>query len=436
MTTPAAAGSDMCFLFFSRFVSRRDSLRRSHLPDSGRNVSAAWCAAILGLSCGIVPLLRAAVAEAAVAAIAGSTDTADVVAIPGSGETIILQKPAVKTISHQPGYYHGWPTIAAGREGALFVVYSGGRDYHVCPFGRIDFMVSRDGGENWSWPRTLADSLTDDRDVGLVETKGGVLLASFYTSIAYQQHMNAPERLLASVFGADLEAELSRWRAAERRATPAERKADIGHWLIRSTDGGRTWSSRYRAPGYNPHGPVALADGRVFYAAADGKKAAAWVSNDEGLTWTHLSDLPTRAGELHAVEAGDGTLIVQVRDKLTTAVGVKQRTLQTESRDGGKTWSKQRLVTEGYPPHLVRLRDGTLVCTFGSRAKPFGIRAKVSRDHGRSWSEEFFLTDDAATWDLGYPSTAQLADRSLVSVWYEVPANSHIAVLRQAKWRL
>ena len=361
---------------------------------------------------------------------------ASVAEVPTSPRAVRITRPVIKVISHQPQYYHGWPTVAARRDGSLLLIYSGGRDYHVCPFGRLDAMTSHDGGETWNWPRTIMDSLTDDRDSGIVETKSGVLLASFFTSVAYQQHLNAPERLLAKTFGAELDATLARWRLAELGVTQAERKADVGYWLLRSVDGGRTWSARTKAPGYCPHGPIALRDGRVFYAAADGKKAAAWVSADDGLTWQHLADLPTRAGELHAVEAADGTLLVHVRDKVATPKGTVQRTLQTESRDGGKTWSTARFVAHGYPSHLLRLADGTLVCTYGSRTAPLGIRLKVSSDHGRSWSQEVRLTDDAPNWDLGYPSTAQLADGSLVTVWYEAPANTHLAVLRQAKWRV
>ena len=274
------------------------------------------------------------------------------------------------------------------------------------------------------------------RDTGICVTRTGVLLASFVTTHLYQRHMHEPERLLASVYGKDLPAALARWKAAEVGATDADRKVDNGHWLIRSTDGVRVWSARYRAPGYNPHGPIALADGRVFYAAADGKKSAAWVSADDGLTWKHLADLPVRAGELHSVEADDGTLLVYVRDKLTTPAGVQQRTLQTESHDGGKSWSPARFVTDGYPPHLLKLKDNTLLLTYGSRVAPLGIRAMVSRDRGRSWSAEFFITTDAPNWDLGYATTAQLPDGSLVMIWYEAPATSHLARLRQAKWRL
>ncbi len=394
--------------------------------------------AVLAALFALASVARAADSEAAInrPATASASAVVDVPRVPRSGEVVRIERPVTKIISHQPELYHGWASVAASRDGALHLVYSGGRDYHVCPFGRVDYMLSRDGGETWSWPRTLADSLTDDRDTGIAETKSGVLLAGFYTSIAYQQHFNAPERLLAKTFGAELEPTLARWRAAEARATQAERKADTGHWLIRSTDRGATWSARYRAPGYNPHGPTPLADGRVFYAAADGKRAAAWLSTDDGLTWKHLADLPTYAGELHAIEAADGTLLVHVRDKVATASGTKQRTLQTESHDVGKTWSAARFVTDGYPPHLARLRDGTLLLTYGSRIAPLGIRAKVSRDHGRSWSDEFLLTDDAPNWDLGYPSTAQIADGTLVTIWYEAPATSYRAQLRQAKWRL
>lgn len=353
-----------------------------------------------------------------------------------SGESIRIVSPQTKIISHQEKLYHGWASLAKGGNGRLYLVYSGGREYHVCPFGRVEFMVSNDGGATWSWPRVVADSLTDDRDAGIMVTSSGSLLVSFYTSVAYQQHLNSPDRLLANVYGGKLEEALARWRTAEAGATQEERRSDVGYWLIRSTDQGRTWSSRYRAPGYNPHGPIALTDGRIFYAASDGKKAVAWASEDDGMTWQRLGDMNVRPGEMHSVEAADGTLIVHVRDRVPTGDKEKWGTVQIESRDGGKKWSERRLVTDGYPPHLLRLKDDVLLLTYGSRIAPFGIRGKISRDHGASWSKEFFITDDAPNWDHGYPTTAQLDDGSLITIWYETPAEGFHARLRQAKWTL
>ena len=71
-----------------------------------------------------------------------------------------------RTISVQPEFYHGWPTLALRRSGDLWLVWSGGREAHVCPFGKVEAMVSHDFGATWTWPRTLLDSATDDRDAG------------------------------------------------------------------------------------------------------------------------------------------------------------------------------------------------------------------------------------------------------------------------------
>jgi len=38
--------------------------------------------------------------------------------------------------------------------------------------------------------------------------------------------------------------------------------------------------------------------------------------------------------------------------------------------------------------------------------------------------------------ELGYPSTVQLSDGSVLTVWYEDMAASPRAVLRQARWTL
>jgi sialidase-1 len=86
-----------------------------------------------------------------------------------------------KTISQQPRYYHGWPTLARRQDGTLIVVCSGGRHGHVCPFGRVEMMVSRDDGKSWTWPRTILDTDLDDRDAGVLETAKGTLLVTTFT---------------------------------------------------------------------------------------------------------------------------------------------------------------------------------------------------------------------------------------------------------------
>ena len=47
---------------------------------------------------------------------------------------------SMKVISQQPQHYHGWPTLTRRRNGQLLLVCSGGREAHVCPFGRVELM--------------------------------------------------------------------------------------------------------------------------------------------------------------------------------------------------------------------------------------------------------------------------------------------------------
>jgi hypothetical protein len=90
----------------------------------------------------------------------------------------------------------------------------------------------------------------------------------------------------------------------------------------------------------------------------------------------------------------------------------------------------------GLPSHLLRLRDGRLLMSYGYRRKPYGNQARISSDEGRTWSAPMTISDDGAGSDLGYTSTVELGDGKLLSVWYEKMAGSTKAVLRQAMWSI
>jgi hypothetical protein len=74
--------------------------------------------------------------------------------------------------------------------------------------------------------------------------------------------------------------------------------------------------------------------------------------------------------------------------------------------------------------------------TYGHRRPAFGNQARFSHDHGLTWSEPLIISSDGVSGDLGYPSTVELNDGSLLTVWYEATKGSPHAVLRQARWRL
>jgi sialidase-1 len=350
-----------------------------------------------------------------------------------------------RVISHESHYYHGWPTVARCRNGRLLLTWSGGREAHVCPFGRVEYMTSDDGGKTWTWPRVLLDSAIDDRDSGVVETAKGSILVTTFSSLAYEPILDKAEKKKPGEPGAWPAAKLEAWQAGHRRLTPEQRKAELGQWMLRSADGGVTWSARYSSIVNSPHGPIQLRDGRLLYAGKElwtgQHRTGVCESRDDGATWQWLAEIPARPGdtatnyhELHAVETADGRIAVQIRNHNKAD---ERETLQTESSDGGKTWSVPRAIgVWGLPSHLLRLRSSHLLMTYGHRRAPLGNQARLSTDHGRTWSEPIIISGDGTSGDLGYPSTVETDDGTLLTVWYELLKGSPRAVLRQARWRL
>ena len=160
------------------------------------------------------------------------------------------------------------------------------------------------------------------------------------------------------------------------------------------------------------------------------------------MTWEWLATIPARSGddpkhyhELHVVEASNGMLLVHVRNHNQPNAG---ETLQSESTDGGRTWSMPHSIgVWGLPSHLLRLRDGRLLMSYGHRCKPIGNLARMSEDNGRTWSDPLTISDDAISGDMGYPSTIECDDGTLLTVWYELlPTDPPKAQLRQARWKL
>jgi hypothetical protein len=91
------------------------------------------------------------------------------------------------------------------------------------------------------------------------------------------------------------------------------------------------------------------------------------------------------------------------------------------SPDDGKSWyllDEPTIDNAGNPATLTRLADGRLAMTYGWRTAPYGMRARLSDDDGQTWSEEFILRQDGASWDIGYPRTVQRADGKCVTIYY------------------
>jgi len=344
--------------------------------------------------------------------------------------------------------YFGWPTVARTSDGTLWVASSGRRVRHVCPFGKTVLNTSTDNGHTWSPPRVIQDSMIDDRDAGIVDLGDGKLLVTWFRS---DTRAYASESWQA-------DAESATWPAL--LATWSDEEVDrlLGSWVLLSEDGGATWGSPARAPVSAPHGPIQLADGSLLYL---GKRYGTWgdmrtsaivaaVSRDDGRTWVALGEVqvcpgtdPVNYHEPHVVALPSGRLIgvIRIQDhsgKDLQAAGIPTFSImQTESDDGGTTWTQARpLGFHGSPPHIFRHSSGALILTYGYRLEPFGQRVALSYDEGVTWDHDWILREDGPNSDLGYPSTVELDDGSLFTVYYQKVTVEERASLMWSRWQL
>jgi hypothetical protein len=349
--------------------------------------------------------------------------------------------------------YFGWPTVARMTDGTLLVASSGLRSCHVCPWGKTVLNVSTDDGQSWSAARAINDSPLDDRDAGIVSLGGQRLLVSWFTT----DNRPMPDTpRMRKLFGA---AEADSWRPTLDALTDDIVAAHLGSWVSLSDDGGKSWGAPIRVPVSSPHGPNLLTNGDLLYlgkpfATMDELTHAtitAVRSRDGGHTWHVEGTVPLIPGtvggsyhEAHVLELPDGTLLGAIRLENcpgehgdVTQVGLLHfSTLLTTSTDGGRTWSMPRSLGYGAPPHLLRHSTGALILTYSCRLPGYGQRAGISRDNGQTWIWDVIIRDDAPDWDLGYPSTVELDDGSLLTVYYQRYAPDEHCSLLWSRWQL
>jgi hypothetical protein len=199
-----------------------------------------------------------------------------------------------------------------------------------------------------------------------------------------------------------------------------------------TTDKGTTWHGPYKLPDFNQKGIAArtdyLIDGEhemtMFLTAAKANGREGRVicvrTIDGAKTWQFVSYVqPEPRGSDYGIMPSSVRLSPNT---ILTAIRHRRFIDLYRSDDNGKTW---RHVVKpvpdtgrGNPPSMIELKDGRLAITYGYRAKPFGIQARLSSDNGETWSDPIILRDDGGNWDLGYTRTVQRPDGKLVTVYY------------------
>jgi hypothetical protein len=195
-----------------------------------------------------------------------------------------------------------------------------------------------------------------------------------------------------------------------------------------SPDNGASWWDTRQietAPysgGYGLRGAAEIRDGRLILPLndiPDYQRIFVVASSDQGRSWgppilaawspDHLFTEPD------LIELDDGRLLLVLRDDRTGHL------FSTLSKDGGGSWDDARQTPiVGYPPHLLKLPDGSVLCTYGHRKPDYSIRAVVSHDGGLNWDIEntVCIRGGLPNKDLGYPCTIPVESGEFFTVYY------------------
>ena len=206
-------------------------------------------------------------------------------------------------------------------------------------------------------------------------------------------------------------------------------------YMYRSSDLGRTWDTgqpfQISSLGFQAHtgkdGILEMPDGTLLLmfnsrAAIDdewGGGVYVARSYDSGRTWVQPSQVANDPEG--RVSFGEPPIVRLSSGRLLTMMRTNEYLYQAHSDDDGWVWKGvRRSPIWGFPCNLVQLKSGRVLCAYGYRREPFGVRACISDDEGETWNigREIVIRDDGLHRDLGYPASILLQDGRILTVYY------------------
>jgi hypothetical protein len=314
-------------------------------------------------------------------------------------------------VSREAGRFGGWPAnngiwswgneIVVGFVWGHFKNTERGHAIDADKPSPLRFARSLDGGETW---RVEVPSFLDERgeESDPIDCPGGIDFSN--PDFAMRVRMNA------------------------NGASPSR--------IYYSVDRCKTWQGPYKLPMFGQKRIMARTDYLVegprdlmaFVTASkqNGREGRVFCmrTSDGGKTWEFVSWIGPEPNGFSIMPAS----IRLSASRILSAIRCKEGPLHWIegwlSEDNGKSWrflnrpAESTGGSQGNPPSLTRLKDGRLAITYGYRSEPFGMRARLSSDEGRTWGTERILRDDGGCWDLGYPRSVQRPDGKIVTIYY------------------
>lgn len=340
-------------------------------------------------------------------------------------EQELLEAPYVQHVKvyGKPGRFGGWPANHGiwswGNE--ILVGFSAGYhkdlgpDRHAIDRERAEYhwlARSKDGGETWA--------IEDPSDQGTLIPAGKSLHGVVPPGLQEQPWQDCPGGI---PFSNPNFAMTLRMTDVDTGPSRFYYSIDRGHqWLgpfrLKIGDLGIAARTDYIVNGND--------DCILFLTAAkpDGEEGRPFTARtqDGGKSWHFVSwinESPDGFAIMPStVRLGERELLTAVRRRSDA-----KRWIETyRSLDNGASWQLDTKPVPstgaGNPPSMIRLADKRVCLTYGYRAAPFGIRARLSEDGGRTWQPEIVLRNDGGGRDVGYPRSVQRPDGKIVTVYY------------------
>lgn len=337
---------------------------------------------------------------------------------------------------------HGSCLVETPR-GDLLVCWFNGSGERTADDVKIEGARKRKGQKGWSPRFTMADTpdYPDTNCAMLIDPKGRLwlfwptILANLWESallkyrIATNYHQDGPPQWIVNEVlhvtpGPDFESAVSNYvRQAEAELTHADLSAEeLERRLRRLTSlSTRATDKLQRRLGWMTRAHPFVFEGRrlILPLYSDGFSFSLMaITDDWGQTWRTSNPL-IGAGNIQPsiVQRRDGSLYTVMRDNGPPP----KRLQQSESRDGGETWSPvtdSDILNPGTGSEIISLRNGNwLLIGNDTERGRHSLVVQLSDDEGRTWKWKRHLETEIGDPDkphaYSYPSILQGQDGTL-----------------------
>lgn len=288
---------------------------------------------------------------------------------------------------------------------------------------------SADGGKSWSEPVVLFGGDTPGSDAGESYADPNIVIVNERRVLAFCVSLRYDENVW----------DLSRTRFWRRISEdggetfgPLEELPRHKKYYVGTTHPGLRLQNGTLAMGYSWDKPAEV--GRP--AEGEGTMdlvAGVLISRDEGMSWQPGGDCyadTSRAENAleHATNGLDEPAVVELPngDLFMLARTGTNRLWQSFSRDGGLSWEAPEpspLTSHNCPAALLRLADGAIFVVYNNHpTRRFNLSVASSTDGCRTWSapRKIGPVGGSEETEAAYPAVCQLADGTLVAVFYQI----------------